>query len=126
MSDIPAPKKLRVGFSFDKDNTHTFALGWEIDSVRKTIRYVLEYSTDKKSFHVVPAEICRFSDREKRIDVPFSDFCEFLAGLTPSLDIRNHRYLYWRLTAEFHDSSGEKVFGRATSNVAVFEMPPLV
>lgn len=126
MSDIPSPKKLRVGFSFDKDNTHTFAFGWEIDSVRKTIRYVLECSTDKKNFHAIPAGICRFADGDKRIDVPFSDFCKFLNDLNPPTDIRNHRYLYWRLTAEFHDSSGEKIFCRSTSNVAVFEMPPLV
>ncbi len=129
MTDIPAPKKLDVGFSFDKTGTHTFALGWQLDSTRKTIRYDVEFSVDKRHFHRVPAELCAFAEPPtRRVDVPFSDFVKFMQTCKDShgkpLNLQNNRYIYWRVIAEFHDTAG-KVFDHSTSNVAVFEMPEL-
>jgi hypothetical protein len=122
--DIPAPKNLRVGFSFDKNNVHTFALGWEFETTRKTIRYVVEFSIDKRKFFPVSAELCTFAEPpERRVDIPFAKFAELMQHV--GQDIRKYRYIYWRLTAEFHDSAGTKIFGQSQSNIAYFEMPPL-
>ncbi len=121
MSDIPAPKNLHVGFAFDQSGTHTFALGWELDSTRKTIRYFLEFSVDKKRYVAVPPELCTFQSR--RVDVPFSDVVRLMQD--NAIEIRTQRTIFWRLIAEYHDTSGEKVFGRSTSNVTYFEMPLL-
>ncbi|MDR2756029.1 MAG: hypothetical protein LBC20_10005 [Planctomycetaceae bacterium] len=124
MDDIPAPKNLRVGFSLDKNNTHTFALGWEFETTRKTIRYMLEFSVDKRKYHTIPAELCTFTEPpERRVDIPFAKFVELMQSV--QLDIRKYRYIYWRLTAEFHDTTGTKNFGQSHSNIACFEMPPL-
>ena len=119
-SDVPAPTRLEVGFSLDGNKTHTFALEWKLDSSRKTIRYTVEFSIDKRTFHAVPSELCAF--RGKRVDISFSEFVRHLTE--KKIDITKHRHLYWRLTAEFHDTEG-KSFGRSRSNVAVFEMPEL-
>ncbi len=129
MSDIPTPKKLDVGFSFDKNGVHTFALGWQLDSTRKTIRHHVEFSVDKRNFHRIPQECCEFAEPPaRRVDVPFSEFVQFMRTCTDGkgkpLNIQNHRYLYWRVIAEFHDTAG-KIFGHSTSNVAAFEMPEL-
>jgi hypothetical protein len=122
--DIPAPKNLQVGFSFDKDNVHTFALGWDFETTRKTIRYIVEFSVDKRKFFAVPDELCTFSEPPaRRVDIPFSKFVEWMQRI--QLDIKKHHYLYWRLVAEFHDSTGTKNFGQSHSNITYFEMPPL-
>ncbi len=123
MSDIPTPTKLDVGFSFDQNGTHTFALGWQLNSTRKTIRHHVEFSVDKRNYHRIPAEICIFTEPPmRRVDVPFAEFVKFMQ--TCKLNIQKHRYIYWRVLAEFHDTAG-KIFGHSTSNVAVFEMPEL-
>ncbi|GHT17631.1 hypothetical protein FACS1894189_3900 [Planctomycetales bacterium] len=122
--DIPAPKNLRVGFSFDKNKTHTFAFGWDFETTRKTIRYLVEFSVDKRKFYPIPVEDCTFAEPpERRVDIPFSRCVELMKN--NNLDITKHRYIYWRLTAEFHDTAGTKVFGQSHSNIAYFEMPPL-
>ena len=123
--DLPVPQNFRVGFSFDKQGTHTFAFGWEIDSPQKVLRYLVEFSIDQKMYYRVPGEMCQFAELpEKRIDIPFSAFVGFLQacrdGRGALLDMRNHRHIYWRLIAEFHD-----VAGHSSSDVVSFEMPPL-
>ncbi len=120
-SDIPAPSQLDVGFSLDPSGTHTFALVWKLDSTRKTIRYSVEFSVDKKSFVAVPPESCSIATPPtRRADVPFAEWVRLMEE--KKLDVKKCRYVYWRLHAEFHDTSG-KVFGTSTSNVACFEMP---
>ncbi|MDR0870953.1 MAG: hypothetical protein LBN39_09190 [Planctomycetaceae bacterium] len=130
MSDIPAPQNLEVGFSLTKDGTHTFALEWKMNSSRKTIRYSAEFSVDKRTFFPVPPELCRIQPPPTcRIDIPFSDFVKLFQEQTDAkgkkLDIRGHRYIYWQLTAVFHDTADEKVFGQSKSSIAYFEMPVL-
>ncbi len=119
-SDLPAPTNLNVGFSLDQRREHSFAIVWKLDSSRKTIRYVIEFSVDKKKFHAVPPELCSFHD--KRADIPFSKFVQLMNE--KKLDITKHRYIYWRVVAEFHDTAG-KSFGTVSSDVAYFEMPAL-
>lgn len=129
MSDMPAPQHVEVGFAFTDDHVHSFALVWEMDSTRKTIRYSVEFSVDKKKFFPIPPELCRIlPPPECRIDIPFSHFVKLFQSQTgakgKTLDIRDYRYIYWRLTAEFHDTAGN-VFGHSQSSAVYFEMPAL-
>ena len=119
-SDIPSPTQLEVGFSLDANKVHTFALVWKLDSSRKTIRYAVEFSVNKRTFYAVPDELCAF--RGKRVDIPFAEVVRLMSE--QKLDITKHRYIYWRLTAEFHDTEG-KSFGQSKSGIAEFEMPEL-
>ena len=128
MSHFPSPTNLRIGFAFDKHGTHTFALGWEIDSPPS--RYLVEFSVDQKKYYRVSEEIYRLADPpENRVDITFSAFVRFLQscrdGRGVLLDIRNYPHVYWRLVAEFRDATGEKILGHSTSNVVAYEMPPL-